>query len=157
TDVLRNPETGEPFTLYPAQERFLREGLTLRPDGTLPFGDLLFGAIKKSGKTTLEAGSGLYVVRVLGGRFAEGYVAANDLEQSIARVFTAMVRMCEASPLLRRETRITATKIEFLETGGTITALANDYAGAAGCNPNFVGFDEPWAITSERGHRLWDE
>jgi hypothetical protein len=32
-EVLVNPETGKPFELYPAQERFLREALTLKADG----------------------------------------------------------------------------------------------------------------------------
>ena len=55
TEVLRNPETGEPFVLYPAQERFLREALTPGPDGLLPYPELLFAAPKKSGKTALGA------------------------------------------------------------------------------------------------------
>ena len=46
-DFCRNPETGRPFELYPAQERFLREALTLTPDGRLPYSELLFSAPKK--------------------------------------------------------------------------------------------------------------
>ena len=34
-DVLRNPETNQPFVLYEAQERFLREALRVGPDGRL--------------------------------------------------------------------------------------------------------------------------
>ena len=45
----------------------------------------------------------------------------------------------------------------FPSTGSTITALASDYAGAAGSNPSFITFDELWAYTSERSRRLWDE
>lgn len=50
-EVLRDPETGKPFVLYPAQERFLREAFTLTADGKLPFPELVFSAPKKSGKT----------------------------------------------------------------------------------------------------------
>ena len=62
-----NPETGRPFELYPAQERFLREALTVTPDGRLPYSELLFSAPKKSGKTALAALATLYIILVLGG------------------------------------------------------------------------------------------
>jgi phage terminase large subunit-like protein len=140
-----------------AEERFLREGFTLQPDGRLPYAELIFSAPKKSGKTALGAMALLYVTLVLGGRFAEGYAVANDLEQAASRVFRAAARIVEASPLLRAAARITATRIEFPSTGATITALASDYAGAAGANPSVVVFDELWGYTSERAQRLWDE
>jgi phage terminase large subunit-like protein len=156
-EVLVDPETGQPFVLYPAQERFLREALTLTPDGRLRYPELVYGAPKKSGKTALAAFIVLYVILVLGGPYAEGYCVANDLEQAQGRVFQAIARMIEASPLLRDSATITGSKITFLATGATITALASDYAGAAGANPTIVCFDELWAYTSERSRRLWDE
>ena len=54
-EVLVNPETGQPFELYPAQEQFLREGLTLTSEGKLPCPELVFSAPKKSGKTATES------------------------------------------------------------------------------------------------------
>src|SRR5438067_12224919 len=100
-EVLRDPETGQPFVLYPAQERFLREALTLTPDGRLRYPELVFSAPKKSGKTATAAMIVLYVVIVFGGPYAEGYVCANDYEQAAGRVFQAISRILEASPLLR--------------------------------------------------------
>jgi phage terminase large subunit-like protein len=157
-DVLRDPETGKPFELYPAQERFLRLALTPTADGRLPFAELLYGAPKKSGKTTTAAMAMLYVICVLGGLYAEGYCVANDLEQAQGRVFQACVRIIEASPVLRAELAAPPTRdcIVF-KNGATIRALASDYAGAAGANPTFTVFDELWAYTSERAYRLWDE
>lgn len=154
---LRNPETGEPFVLFPAEVAFLREALIPGPDGRLRYPELLFGAIKKSGKTMIAAWCVLFVVLALGGRYAEGYCVANDLEQAQSRVFEAIVRLIETNPALKAETVITSTKITFPKTGATITALASDYAGAAGANPTIVCFDELWAYTSERSIRLWDE
>ncbi|MBK5197741.1 MAG: hypothetical protein JJE37_05605 [Methyloceanibacter sp.] len=61
--------------------------------------------------------------------------AANDLEQAQGRVFQALRRLVEASPLLRREAKIVANKISFPATGAVITAISSDYAGAAGANP----------------------
>src|SRR5207249_6493874 len=77
-EVLVDPETGQPFVLYPAQERFLREALTLTPDGRLPYPELVFSAPKKSGKTATAAMIMIFVIVILGGPYAEGYVCAND-------------------------------------------------------------------------------
>jgi hypothetical protein len=61
------------------------------------------------------------------------------------------------SPLLRAEAKITADRITFPAIGATITAIASDYAGAAGGNQVIACFDELWGYTSERSRRLWDE
>jgi len=156
-DVLFNPETGHPFHLYSAQIQFVRQALKLTEDGRFAYPELLFSAPKKSGKTTLAAMITLYVVIVLGGRYSEGYCVANDFEQAQSRVFQAIVRIVEVSPLLRQSAKITSSRVEFLSTRATITALASDYAGAAGANPTITVFDELWGYTSERAHRLWDE
>ena len=156
-EVPRDPETGKPFELYPTQERFLREGLTPTSDGRLLYPELLYSAPKKSGKTATAAMVVLYVIVCLGGPYAEAYCCANDYEQAQSRVFQAICRIIEASPLLRSSARITASKIEFPSTGATITALASDYAGAAGANPTITTFDELWGYTSTRSERLWAE
>jgi phage terminase large subunit-like protein len=96
-------------------------------------------------------------VRVFGGSTAESYALANDLEQAQGRVFAAIRRIVEASPLLRREAKIALNKITFPATGATITAISSDYAGAAGANPTISCFGELWGYTSERSARLWDE
>jgi len=156
-EVLINPETGERFVLYPAQEAFIREALTPRSDGRLPFPELVFSAPKKSGKTTTAAMMALYTIICLGGPYAEAYCVANDFEQAQSRVFQAIARIVEASPLLKGSAKLTATQVTFPSTGATITALASDYAGAAGANPTITVFDELWGYTSERAQRLWDE
>ncbi len=156
-ESLIDPETGKPFRLLEAEVTFLEHALQLDEHGRLKHPELVFAAIKKSGKTAFAAMITLYVVLVLGGPYAEGYVLANDLEQSVGRVFTAIRRIVEMSPLLRSAASITASRIEFPELGATITALASDYAGAAGANPVISVFDELWAYVSERSRRLWDE
>ena len=55
-----------------------------------------------------------------GGRYAEAYCVANDLEQAQGRVFEMVRRIVEASPLLRREVNITIDRITFGATGATI-------------------------------------
>jgi phage terminase large subunit-like protein len=99
----------------------------------------------------------LTMTLVHGGRFAEAYAVANDLKQAQDRVFQAVRRIVECSPDLKREAVMTQNRITFPETGATITALASDYAGAAGANPVVSSFDELWGYTSESSRRLWDE
>ena len=43
-------------------------------------------------------------------------------------MFAAVKRIVEKSPLLRREAKVTANRIEFPETGAVIQAIACDYA-----------------------------
>jgi phage terminase large subunit-like protein len=66
-------------------------------------------------------------------------------------------RIIEASATLKREARITQDKIAFPAINATISAIASDHASAAGGAQSIACFDELWAFTSERSHRLWDE
>jgi phage terminase large subunit-like protein len=156
-EVLINPETNRPFDLYSAQERYLREALTLQPDGTLPYSELIYSTPKKGGKTATTAMAMLYVIIVLAGPYGEGYCCANDYEQAQGRVFEAISRIIKASPLLKRSAKITGDKILFTSTGSTITAIASHYASAAGANPSFITFDELWAYSTTAAERMWDE
>ena len=156
-EVLVDPETGKPFELLPAQLTFFRHAFKTGADGRLLYPELVYSCPKKSGKTATAAMVMLVMVLVFGGPFAEGYAVANDFEQAQGRVFAAAKRIVQASPLLKREADITANKITFPALGSTITALASDYAGAAGSNPTISVFDELWGFISESSRRLWDE
>jgi phage terminase large subunit-like protein len=156
TAVLRDPETREPFVLLEAEKRFIAEAFRTDADGRLLYPEQVYAAPKKSGKTGFGAIMTLTTVLVYGGAFSEGFCCANDYEQAQGRVFQAIRRIVEASPLLRRSAKVTANRIEF-DTGASIVAIASDYAGAAGANPTITTFDELWGYTSERSHRLWDE
>jgi phage terminase large subunit-like protein len=155
--VLCDPETGRPFELLPAQRKFFNRAFKFNQDGRLRYPEQVFACPKKSGKTATAALHLLTTTLVYGGRFAEGYCVANDLEQSVGRVFEACRRICEVSPYLRRECEITARSIRFPATGASIQAIASDYAGAAGSNPTISSFDELWGYVSENSRRLWDE
>jgi hypothetical protein len=155
--TLVDPETRRFFVLTDAERLFLRFAFELTTDGRLKYTEQIFSCPKKSGKTAFAAMVTLFVVRALGGRFAEAYCCANDFEQSQGRVYQATARIVQASPLLAADADVTQAKITFKSTGSTITALSSDYASAAGANPTMTTFDELWAYTSERAHRLWDE
>ena len=156
--VLYNPETNKPFELLPAEKQFLAHAFKLNVDGRLLYPELVFAAIKKSGKTSLAAMFLLTLLLLFGGAYGEAYCCANDEEQAESRVFQAVRHIVETSPSLRGVAKITANKITFPTFHrATITTLANDYAGAAGANPTISVFDELWGYTSENSRRLFDE
>ena len=154
---LVDPETGKPFKLLEAEKQFIRLALAVGPDERLLYPEMVFGAIKKSGKTGFAALIVLVVLLLFGGPYAEAYVAANDFEQAQCRVFEMIRRIVEASPLLRGEAKISTDRITFAATGATIRVLASDFASAAGGHPTISVFDELWGYSSERARRLYDE
>jgi phage terminase large subunit-like protein len=154
--TLIDPESCELFVLTEAERIFLRHAFELT-DGRLKYPELVFSGPKKSGKTAFAAMLLIYVVRVLGGRYAEGFCIANSHDQASLRVFQSAARIVEASPLLSIDAKVGTEKITFGSTGATITAIPSDYSTAAGANPTISVFDELWGFTSERDHRLFDE
>ncbi len=89
-----------PFVLVEAERQFLRHAFQTDVDGRLVYQEQAFSASKKSGKTGFAAIHLLTTVLLFGGRYAEAYCVANDLEQATSRVFEASRRIIEASPLL---------------------------------------------------------
>jgi phage terminase large subunit-like protein len=157
-EVLRDPETRQPFRLYEEQRTFLRHAFQFTPDGRMVHTELCYSGPKKSGKTGFAAMIAIYTAIALApASGGEIYCLANDLEQSQSRVFKAVVQILEASPMLRDSVIITASKVTIRSTGTTIIALANDYAGFAGSNPTLNVYDESAYFTSEASRRLWDE
>ena len=118
---------------------------------------MVYSTGRKGGKTGFAAMMMLTAVLLFGGRFAEGYCVANEFENAPGRVYQAVSRIVECSPLLSVAKPL-RDKIEFPNFGGAfISAIASDAAGAAGHNMSFATFDELWGFTSERSRRLWDE
>jgi Terminase large subunit, ATPase domain/Terminase large subunit, endonuclease domain len=156
-EALHDPETGRPFKLLPAERAFLEHAFKTDADGRLLYPEQLFSAPKKSGKTAFASLHALTTALLFGGRFPEVICAANDFDQAQGRVFEALRKIIECSPLLKAEAKITSDKIIFPAIGAMFTAIPSDYAGAAGGNPTISIFDELWAYTTERSRRLWDE
>jgi len=112
-------------------------------------------APRNPGKQPSLQSNVITIVLLFGGPYAEAILAANDYEQSVARVFAAIKRIVEASPMLRAEAKITADKITIADA--VISAIPSSYASAAGSNQVVATFDELWACRSERARRLFDE
>ena len=157
-EQLIDPITNKPFVLLPAERAFVEHAFKIdEQTGRLLHPEMVYSTGRKGGKTGFAALMMLTMVLLFGGRFAEGYSVANDLEQSQGRVYQAVSRIVESSPLLR-DAKPLRDKIQFPNFGGAfISAIASDAAGAAGHNMSFATFDELWGFTSERSRRLWDE
>jgi phage terminase large subunit-like protein len=152
--IQRN-ELGQPFQLAEHQRVILREAFTFDAEGRLSWDTVIYSAVKKSGKTTING-----VVTLWWGLTQEApneiLVVANDLEQAQGRVFHAMEGLLKHNPDLDPEAKVTTKEIR-LSNDTVITAIASEYAGAAGSNHGLSSWDELWGYSSESATRLWEE
>jgi len=114
----------------------------------------LWSETKKSGKTLLAAVLGLWWAMITPN--TEIIVAANDLDQSVGRVFATMVALIKRNPSLLNVVTVRAEEIRF-KNGTVISAIASEYRGAAGSRHSLIIFDELWGYTSENAQRLFEE
>ena len=148
-------ELGRPFALHAHQRTILPAAFQFDHTGRLAFDTFVYACPKKSGKTTLNA------LITLWWAFTQDppnelYVVANDLEQAQARVFKAMVGLITYNRALTRSATVQSRQLS-LSNGTVITAIASEYAGAAGSNHGCTSWDELWGYTTEPLHRLWEE
>jgi len=153
--LVKKNELGQAFTLMPEQREIQRLAFTFDENGRLPWDTVIYSCVKKSGKTTLNGALTLWWAFTQEAP-NEILIVANDLEQSLARVFRTMEGIIEHNPELKQEAEV-QTKTIYLANGTTITAISGDYAGASGSNHGWVSFDELWAYTSESSRRLFEE
>jgi phage terminase large subunit-like protein len=91
-------------------------------DGRLPWDTILYSCPKKSGKTALNG-----AVTLAWGFTQEApneiLILANDLEQTLARVFRTMEGIIQHNPELQREAEVQSRTI-YLANGITVTAIS---------------------------------
>ncbi len=151
---IRRNEKGRPWSLSEYQRHVLRLTICFDATGRLLLRLLLWSEPKKSGKTFLSAALGLWWAFTR--PHTEVIVAANDLEQSISRVFATMVKLCEQNADMGRSMKIKTAEIS-VSNGTTIKAIPSDYRGEAGSRHSLAIFDELWGFDSERAQRLFEE
>ena len=146
-------EKGIPFELADYQRRVLAEALRWDDEGLL-LRLLLWGEPKKSGKTFLAACITLWWAFTRAD--TEVIVAANDLEQSVSRVFATAVKLLKHNPELAASCRVKAAEI-VVSNGTTVKAIPSDYRGEAGARHSLAVFDELWGYDRESAQRLFEE
>jgi hypothetical protein len=151
--ITRN-EKGQLWSLSSHQRRVIALAFTFDPSGRLALRLLLWGEMKKSGKTFVAACKGLWWSFTRPD--TEVIIAANDLEQSASRVFATMVALVKHNAVLQQSVRIKATEM-VVSNGTVIKAIASDYRGGAGSRHSLAILDELWGFTSEAAERLFEE
>jgi len=153
-DLIPLNEKGAPWRLSAYQRRVLALAFRWSPTGALLLRLLLWSEPKKSGKTFVAALLGLWWAFT--NAYTEVIVAANDLDQSVGRVFATMVALCKFNPALAASVTVRAETIA-VSNGTVITAIASDYKGAAGSRHSLALIDELWGFSLENAYRLYEE
>jgi phage terminase large subunit-like protein len=154
-DELAIREDGQPLQLEDHQRKILTEAFRTDENDRFIYRTIIYSAPKKSGKTAINA-----LVCLWWGHCVQSpdeiIIAANDLDQSISRVFGACTGFVDRNPLLKEVAEIQKLQIKF-DNGTVIKAIPNDYSGEAGANQGLASFDELWGAMSEKSRRLYEE
>jgi phage terminase large subunit-like protein len=147
---------GKAFTLLPWQRELLEElfGWVRIDNEARRYRLAYISTAKKSGKSTLLAGIGLYLLTADNERGAEIFSAAADRDQA-SIVYREAANMVAASPLLQRQLEVIDSRrtITFRKTSSFWRVLSGDSFRAEGLNIHGLLFDE---LHSQRDRRLWD-
>src|SRR5215470_876121 len=103
--LIKKNELGQPFALTDEQREILQLIFDFDADGRLPWDTIIYSCVKKSGKTTINA-----ALTLAWGFTQEApneiLILANDLEQTLARVFKTMEGLIRHNPELAREAEV---------------------------------------------------
>lgn len=155
-DCILRTEEGQPFRLADHQRKILRLAFRFSPDGKLAYVTIVYSAPKKSGKTCINAIVVLWWA-ITQEAPNEILILANDAEQAQGRVFKAVRELIAQNPALKSAVQSLTTREIRFKNGTTITALPQDYTGAAGSKHGLTSWDEIWGFSLERAIRLWEE
>ena len=154
-DLVKRNELGQPFYLLEHQREIVRLAFAFDRDGRLVYDTFIYSCPKKSGKTTINAAILLWWAFTQEAP-NEILIIANDLEQAQGRVFKALAGLIQHNSELSQSAEVQSRQI-LLSNGTVVTALASEYAGAAGSNHGLTSWDELWGYSSETSRRLWEE
>src|SRR3990167_3221855 len=143
---------GPKRVIPPHVEGFLRRCFPL-PSGDPAERNIMDSRVKKQGKSADAAGVVLF--QATRRPYSECVIAAADKDQAKDRVLRAVKFAVDNGPL-RKHAKVYTDVIEF-SNKSTITALPQDWRGAAGGNYACVVFDELWTYTLENQRRMFDE
>lgn len=148
------PETGGPMRLYPSQAEPLREALSRGPDGKFNYSTVLWGAIKKSAKSSIAAAVGMWFA--MRKPLSSIKVLGNDLDQAQSRVYEYMRRSVLLRPDWKDSIQVNNYKMTF-PNGSVIKAIPVDPTGEAGGNDDLVLYTELWGWKSRKHQQMWTE
>lgn len=157
------PLTAKPVILPLHQKAVLRYFLTRRPTRHFPFQNIVYSAVKKSGKSTTAGIIGRWFAETQT-RYGEIYAIGNDLEQAKERSYKEVVRSLELTPgynpnsyRLPGRWQLAKITLRCLLTGSSIKAIAVDAAGEAGGQQALSIWTELWGAENQEAKRFWEE
>ena len=151
---LINPETLRTIRVARRRARVLQARVRPRSRRSVLYPTLIYGAIKKSGKTTFGCHPGHHRAAAVRRSLRRGLLHRPTIwNRRAARVFEAIRRIVEASPCLPVKptsppTRSPSPPPARPSPPSVATTLR------AGANPTIAVFDELWGFTSEKAWRL---
>jgi phage terminase large subunit-like protein len=137
------------------QRRILGEAFRYDEAERFIYRTIIYSAPKKSGKTAINALVCLwwsYCVQPPD----EIIIGANDLDQSVSRVFDAAKGFINRNLVLKKKADIQRLSIR-LDNETVIKAIPSNYESEAGPNQGLISFDELWGFMSEKSRRLYEE
>ena len=147
---------GKPFALLPWQREMLEDlfGWVRVDDDLRRYRVAYISTAKKSGKSTILSGVGLYLLVADSEPGAEIYSAAADRDQA-GIVFREAMNMVRASPILSRSLEVIESRkhITHKASASFWKILSGDSFRAEGLNIHGLLFDE---LHTQRDRRLWD-
>lgn len=151
---VKGPMAGQRFELDEWQANDIVRPLFgwKRADGTRKYRRAYIEIPRKSGKSTLVAGLGNYLLTADGERGAEVYSAAADRDQA-AIVFDVAKQMVEASPALSKRVQSFRRSMTVAATGSSYKVLSADAPTKHGLNASAILFDE---LHTQPNRELWD-
>jgi phage terminase large subunit-like protein len=155
-EFIKQDGNGQAFHLEDHQRKILGEAFRYDENERFVYKAIIYSAPKKSGKTAINS-----LVCLWWGFCIEApneiIIAANDLDQSISRVYEAGKGFILKNPELEERTDFLQRLFIRLKNETIIKAIPSDYTGEAGANQGLVSFDELWGFMSEKSRRLYEE
>ena len=149
----KGEHAGQPFDLLPWQDKLVRDIFGWkRADGMRRYRRVYVEVPRKSGKSQIAAGIGLYLLFADGEAGAEVYSAAADRDQA-AIVFDAASSMVEESLDLMSRSRVYRRSIVIEKTRSSYKVLSADVSTKHGLNAHGIIFDE---LHTQPNRDLWD-
>lgn len=144
---------GKPVTLEPWEQFFIWVVFGwMREDGTRRFRTAYLEVARKNGKSTLAAGTGIFLLVADGEGGAEVYTAATKRDQAkIAH--SEATRMVRSSPALRKMIRVYKDNLMIEGTASKMEPLGADADTLDGLNIHGAIVDE---LHAHKNRDLWD-
>lgn len=158
----RDPDTGDfygpgPIILSETQARILDEALSRDARNRLKYSTIIYSTIKKSGKSTLASGAGLFMMEHT--PYGQGYCLANDGKQSediLYKPIWTCIDLHHKLGGIYKKVKANKDSVQ-LPNRSMIGALPCDTAGNAGKEPTISLMSEIWGYTTEVKRKLFGE